>query len=142
MIGLPLQSDASGLEARFPGVPLKVRPAYRLGSAEAPGIIRRQSAAIGTSHPAFGFSPAKNMTVADIGDLPVNGNRIEAALDGVTFACREITARGAVPLTLGGDLVGLAPQLDQGGTTAKIGAQLLFEMLCALPKTWNHPHLN
>ena len=43
--------------------------------------------------------------------------------------------RGAAGLNLvGGDLVEVSPPYDQAGTTALIAANLLYEMLCVLPK--------
>ena len=43
--------------------------------------------------------------------------------------------RGCAGLNVvGGDLVEVSPPYDMGGSTALIGANLLFEMLCVLPK--------
>ncbi len=45
--------------------------------------------------------------------------------------------RGCKGLNLvGGDLVEVSPQYDTTGGTAMMGANLLYEMLCVLPKTW------
>jgi guanidinobutyrase len=38
---------------------------------------------------------------------------------------------------IGGDLVEVSPPYDTTGNTALIGANLLYEMLCALPKVWS-----
>ncbi len=35
---------------------------------------------------------------------------------------------------IGGDLVEVAPAYDNGGITAMLGANLLYEMLCAMPR--------
>ena len=35
---------------------------------------------------------------------------------------------------VGGDLVEISPPYDLSGNTALVGANLLFEMLCVLPK--------
>ena len=44
------------------------------------------------------------------------------------------SVRGCRGLALvGGDLVEVAPQYDASGNTALLGANLLYEMLCALP---------
>lgn len=46
--------------------------------------------------------------------------------------------RGCAGLNLvGGDLVEISPPYDPSGNTAMIGANLLYEMLCALPMNWN-----
>jgi guanidinobutyrase len=37
---------------------------------------------------------------------------------------------------IGGDLVEVSPPYDTTGNTALIGANLLYEMLCVLPKVW------
>ncbi|WP_113913449.1 agmatinase [Roseovarius dicentrarchi] len=45
--------------------------------------------------------------------------------------------RGCKGLNLvGSDLVEVSPQYDTTGATAMIGANLLYEMLCVLPKVW------
>lgn len=51
-----------------------------------------------------------------------------------TWQALEIV-RGCAGLNLvGGDLVEVSPPFDTTGTTALIASNLLFEMLCALPK--------
>ena len=48
--------------------------------------------------------------------------------------------RGAAGLNLvGGDLVEVSPPYDPSGNTALIGANLLYEMLCALPEVPRRP---
>ncbi len=52
-----------------------------------------------------------------------------------TIQALEIV-RGCAGLTLvGGDLVEVSPPYDPSGNTALIGANLLYEMLCVLPKS-------
>ncbi len=54
-----------------------------------------------------------------------------------TIQALEIV-RGLKGLNLiGGDLVEVSPPYDTTGNTALIGANLLYEMLCALPKVWS-----
>jgi guanidinobutyrase len=46
--------------------------------------------------------------------------------------------RGCAGFNLVGcDLVEVSPPYDPSGNTAMIGANLLYEMLCALPMNWN-----
>ncbi len=53
-----------------------------------------------------------------------------------TIQALEIV-RGCKGLNLvGGDLVEVSPQYDTSGATAMIGANLLYEMLCVLPRVW------
>lgn len=53
-----------------------------------------------------------------------------------TIQALEIV-RGVKGLNLvGGDLVEVSPPYDHTGNTALIGANLLYEMLCTLPKVW------
>jgi guanidinobutyrase len=53
-----------------------------------------------------------------------------------TIQALEIV-RGCKGLNIvGGDLVEVSPQYDTTGATAMIGANLLYEMLCVLPKVW------
>jgi guanidinobutyrase len=53
-----------------------------------------------------------------------------------TIQALEIV-RGCKGLNLVGcDLVEVSPQYDTSGATALIGSNLLYEMLCVLPKTW------
>lgn len=52
------------------------------------------------------------------------------------FQALEIV-RGCKGLNLvGGDLVEVSPAYDMTGNTALLGANLLYEMLCVLPKAW------
>ncbi|MEM9442568.1 MAG: arginase family protein, partial [Pseudomonadota bacterium] len=54
-----------------------------------------------------------------------------------TIQALEIV-RGVKGLNLvGGDLVEVSPPYDSSGNTALIGANLLYEMLCSLPKAWS-----
>jgi guanidinobutyrase len=53
-----------------------------------------------------------------------------------TIQALEIV-RGCKGLNLvGGDLVEVSPQYDTSGATAMLGANLLYEMLCVLPRVW------
>ncbi len=55
-----------------------------------------------------------------------------------TIQALEIV-RGCAGLNLVGcDLVEVSPPYDPSGNTAMIGANLLYEMLCALPMNWNN----
>jgi guanidinobutyrase len=46
--------------------------------------------------------------------------------------------RGCKGLNIvGGDLVEVSPTYDTSGNTALIGANLLYKILCILPKTFN-----
>ncbi|XP_013920085.1 PREDICTED: agmatinase, mitochondrial [Thamnophis sirtalis] len=60
---------------------------------------------------------------------------------GLTPAQALEILRGCQGLRIvGGDLVEVAPVYDQSGNTGLLGANLLFEMLCALPGVKRDPH--
>ncbi|KAG8142478.1 hypothetical protein E2320_006368 [Naja naja] len=59
---------------------------------------------------------------------------------GLTPAQALEVIRGCQGLhVVGGDLVEVAPMYDLSGNTGLLGANLLFEMLCALPGVKRHP---
>ena len=72
----------------------------------------------------------------DPGIVPGTGTQEIGGL--TTMQALEIV-RGTAGLNLiGADLVEVSPPYDQGGTTALLAADLLYEMLCALPKSEQH----
>ena len=104
MMRLPAQEDACGLDACFVGVPLDSGTSYRSGSRFGPRQIRAESAFLRPCNAATGQAPFARLSVADIGDVPVNPYNLPAAVDGISAFYRErILPHGAVPLALGGD---------------------------------------
>ncbi len=62
------------------------------------------------------------------GTLEIGGLTTIQALE-IVRGCKGLNIVGA-------DLVEVSPPYDTTGATAMIGANLLYEMLCVLPKTW------
>lgn len=72
----------------------------------------------------------------DPGIAPGTGTQ---EIGGLTTIQALELVRGAAGLNLvGGDLVEVSPPYDPSGTTAMLAADLLYEMLCALPKAEAH----
>ena len=81
------------------------------------------------SHPTYisfdvdGLDPAH---APGTGTPEIGGLTTAQALE-IIRGCRGLQVVGA-------DLVEVAPPYDPSGTTALVGANLLFEMLCVLPR--------
>ena len=103
MMRLPVQMDASGLDACFVGIPMDIGTSNRPGTRLGPRQIRDESRMLRPYNMATGAAPFEHLQVADIGDVPINTFDLKKSVDIITdhYAC--ILGHGAVPLTLGGD---------------------------------------
>ena len=133
MMRLPAATTAEGLDAAFVGVPLDIGTSNRAGARFGPRQIRAESALLRPYNMATGAAPFDMLQVADLGDVPINTYSLEKSVAIITRFYDEVLAADCIPLTLGGDLVEVAPPYDPSGNTALLGANLLYEMLCVLP---------
>ena len=104
MMRLPLMKSAAGLDACFVGVPLDIGASNRSGTRYGPRQIRAESVLLRPYNMATRAAPFDSLSVADIGDVPINTFHLPKAVDIVTaFYAERILAHDVIPLTLGGD---------------------------------------
>ncbi|AWN15276.1 agmatinase [Salinisphaera sp. LB1] len=103
MMRLPSQTDATGLDAAFVGVPLDIGTSNRPGTRLGPRQIRDESRMLRPYNMATGAAPFDALQVADIGDVPINTFDLKKSVDIIEAFHAEIIATGCRPLTLGGD---------------------------------------
>ncbi len=103
MMRLPVQADASGLDACFIGIPMDIGTSNRPGTRFGPRQIRAESCMLRPYNMATGAAPFEHLQVADIGDVAINTYDLKKSVDIVTEHYSEVLRHGCVPLTLGGD---------------------------------------
>lgn len=104
MMRLPLLDSAAGLDACFVGVPLDVGASNRSGTRFGPRQIRTESVLLRPYNMATRAAPFDSLSVADIGDVPINTFHLPKAIDIISaFFTEKILERDVIPLTLGGD---------------------------------------
>ncbi len=100
-ITAPEQLDT--LDVGFVGIPLDIGTSLRSGTRFGPRQLRTESVMIRPYNMATGAAPFDSLSVADIGDVPINTFNL---LDAVAIIEREydrILGHNIIPLTLGGD---------------------------------------
>lgn len=103
MMRLPMRSCAEGLDACFVGVPMDIGTSNRAGTRHGPRQIRAESCMIRPYNMATRAAPFESLSVADIGDVPVNTFDLKKTVGLIEQAFDEILSQDCIPLTLGGD---------------------------------------
>jgi len=103
MMRLPIQQNASGLDACFLGIPLDIGTSNRSGTRLGPRQIRDESRMLRPYNMATGISPFDIMQVADIGDIAINSFDLKKTIDIIAHFYRDLLRHPVVPLALGGD---------------------------------------
>jgi guanidinobutyrase len=103
MMRLPARETAAGLDACFVGVPLDIGTSNRPGARYGPREIRSESALLRPYNMATRAAPFDSLSVADIGDVPINTFNLTESVGIIERAYDEILGHDCVPLTLGGD---------------------------------------
>lgn len=100
---LPLQeSDPSGLDVCFVGIPMDIGCSNRSGTRHGPSAIRDESVLI--RHICeTGASPFESLQVADIGDVPIIPYNMQRTVDIITDYFLRIMDANCIPLAMGGD---------------------------------------
>ena len=115
--GVPACGDLDGLDAQvaFLGVPFDAgtpQPGIPTGQSAGPAAARLASryqflygdtASIGWYDIEAGRDRLAGVTMADVGDVAIQGAQVEANFDRMTEAVRRIVARGTLPVSVGGD---------------------------------------
>jgi len=99
----------------FLGVPFDAgtpQPGNRTGQAAGPEAVRRASrdqfaygvdASLGWHDVEIGRDRLVGVTMADVGDVAIQGSQLHANFDRMTEVMRRITESGALPVAVGGD---------------------------------------
>lgn len=103
MMRLPQVTDLSGLDVGFIGIPLDIGTSLRSGTRFGPREIRCQSVMIRPYNMATGAAPFDSLSIADIGDVPINTFDLKAAVRIIEEHYDNVLKHNIIPLTLGGD---------------------------------------
>ena len=102
-------------QVAFLGVPFDAgtpQPGNRTGQAAGPEAARRSSrdqfaygadASLGWHDVEVGHDRLVGVTMADVGDVVIQGSQLRANFDRMTEAVRRIVGSGALPVAVGGD---------------------------------------
>jgi len=115
--GVPAVSGLRDLDVRvaFLGVPFDAgtpQPGNRTGQAAGPEAARRASrdqfaygvdASLGWHDVEVGRDRLVGVTMADVGDVVIQGAQLHANFERMTEVMRRITESGALPVAVGGD---------------------------------------
>ncbi|XP_050693047.1 guanidinobutyrase-like isoform X2 [Eriocheir sinensis] len=99
---LPIQTNTTGLDACFVGVPLDTGCSNRAGARYGPRGLRCESP-LRPVNQGTGVNPFLTHNVADIGDVWLNLYNLEEACSNIREQYSAIISNGCVPLTMGGD---------------------------------------
>lgn len=103
MMRLPFTEVLQGLDAAFIGIPLDIGTSQRSGTRYGPRHIRSESVMIRPYNMATGAAPFDSLSVADIGDVPINTYSLLKSVDIIEDYYTALNAYPLIPLTLGGD---------------------------------------
>ena len=103
MFRLPAHPDATGLDIAIVGVPLDIGTSNRSGSRFGPRQIRSESVLVRPYGMATRAAPFDSFQIGDIGDVPLNTFSLEKSIAIIESFYDGVTAKGAKPVTLGGD---------------------------------------
>ncbi len=103
MMRLPFIEDLQGLDAAFVGIPLDIGTSQRSGTRYGPRYIRAESVMIRPYNMATGAAPFDSLSVADIGDVPINTYSLLKSVQIIEDYYTGLNSYPLIPLTLGGD---------------------------------------
>lgn len=103
MMRLPFIEDLQGLDAAFVGIPLDIGTSQRSGTRYGPRYIRTESVMIRPYNMATGAAPFDSLSVADIGDVPINTYNLLKSVQIIEDYYTGLNSFPLIPLTLGGD---------------------------------------
>jgi guanidinobutyrase len=103
MFRLPVQQDARGLDVAICGVGLDIGTSNRVGTRYGPRQIRTESVLVRPYGMATGAAPFDSFQIADIGDVALNTYNLQKSIGIIEKFHDAVLARGAKPVSLGGD---------------------------------------
>ena len=103
MMRLPFIDNLQGLDAAFVGIPLDIGTSQRSGTRYGPRYIRTESVMIRPYNMATGAAPFDSLSVADIGDVPINTYNLLKSVQIIEDYYTGLNSFPLIPLTLGDD---------------------------------------
>jgi agmatinase len=131
---LPLADTAENLDVALVGIPYDGGTSYRTGARFGPRAVREQSSLIRPWNPVLKVHPFEKLRVADCGDVDVVPISIERTYAAIEQRIGELTSRGAVPVSVGGDHSVTLPILR---ALARRHGRLGIVHFDAHPDTWD-----
>jgi agmatinase len=92
-----------GAEIAVVGVPFDTATSWRPGARFAPEAIRSASVLLRPWHPIHRVDVLHSRTVIDAGDVAITPGNAQRSTEQIAAALSPLCARGAIPVTLGGD---------------------------------------
>lgn len=109
---LPQFDDAHGLDACVYGLPIDWGTSARPGSRFGPRQVRAESTQIRPYNMGTGAGPFSSLSIADIGDAPVNPYNLHKSIEAIeVFVTEKILKHHCKPIGIGGDHTVLLPAL-------------------------------
>lgn len=103
MMRLPTAETPDGLDVAFVGVPFDIGTSNRPGARYGPRAIRAESCLLRPYLMATRAAPFDSLTVADLGDVPLNTFNPAASVELIAEFYANVVRAGTVPLSIGGD---------------------------------------
>ena len=131
---VPCAASLEGLDVALVGIPYDGGTSYRPGARFGPRAVREQSSLIRPWHPVLKVHPFERLRIADCGDVDVAPISIERTYEAITRRIDEISAAGAIPVSVGGDHSVTLPILR---SLARRHGRLGIVHFDAHPDTWD-----
>jgi guanidinobutyrase len=100
---LPEVSLDAGIDVGFIGVPFDIGTSNRPGARLAPRQIRDESRMLRPYHMATRAAPFDSLSIADVGDVPINTFNLLDSLKRIEAFYTEVFTHQVTPLSMGGD---------------------------------------
>ena len=97
MMRLPAKESAEGLDACFVGVPFDIGTSNRAGTRHGPRQIRAESCMLRPYNMATRAAHFDSLSVADIGDVPINILNLKDSVRIIEEHYDAIIAAGCAP---------------------------------------------
>ena len=100
---LPAMTMADPLDVGIIGVPLDIGASNRPGARFGPREIRDESRMLRPFNVSTGADPFGSLSIADIGDVPINTFNLEKSVAIIEAHYDKVVAAGITPISIGGD---------------------------------------
>ncbi len=127
-------ASARPVEIAVVGVPFDTATSWRPGARFAPEAIRSASVLLRPWHPIHRVDVLRSRTVIDAGDVEITPGNAQRSTEQIAAALSPLCARGAIPVTLGGDH---SIALGELRAQHSVHGPLALLILDAHADTWN-----
>ena len=100
---LPAVEIDSHLDVGIVGIPFDIGTSNRPGARLAPREIRDESRMLRPLNVSTGADPFHSLSIADIGDVPINTFNLQKSMGIIEAFYDEVLAADIMPVTIGGD---------------------------------------